>query len=408
VFQPCGFFVASSRFFYLRPAPAGIAAGNHDPCGVFFAFSFCSLHGMLQKDLINEVSYKMGAHASKHILDELADLEDLPRIRNLPGRQRRTGSTKKMVLEAHKLPAPTPDDVADQADGRKEFKFSYTAARHEAIWLVDSLGGFYEGQWLDDVLHLVKGGKEANVYQCLANESVQHIPNGYVAAKVYRPRMLRNLKNDHMYREGRTDLDSDGRTVNDDGMLHAMKKRTEWGRELLHTSWIEHEVKTMEILYAAGLDVPRPLASGDNAILMSYIGDSDVAAPTLNSIRLRDKQAQRLFDRMVHNIERMLACNRIHADLSAFNILYWDGDITIIDFPQAIHPDQNSNAFPIFERDVHRVCEYFQRQGVKVNPRSLATGIWKAQQRRTAPDINPALLDPDDSQDRRLWNTASK
>jgi len=40
------------------------------------------------------------------------------------------------------------------------------ASRHERGWIVDSLGGFYEHRWLDDVIRLVKGGKEANVYQC--------------------------------------------------------------------------------------------------------------------------------------------------------------------------------------------------------------------------------------------------
>lgn len=350
----------------------------------------------------------MAQHASKHVIDDLAELEDLPRVRNIPDRQRRVGSTRKMVAEAHKAQARPTQEVVEQADGRGQFKFSYTAARHEAVWLIESLGGFYEGQWLDDVLRLVKGGKEANVYQCQANPSTQGLLNAFVAAKVYRPRMLRNLKNDHLYRENRVNLDADGREVTDDGMLHAMRKRTEYGRELLHTSWIEHEVKTLEALYAAGLDVPRPLASGGNAILMGYVGDADTAAPTLSSVNLGGREPQRLFDRVVHNIDGMLACNRIHADLSAFNILYWQGEITLIDFPQAIHPDQNSNAYLIFERDVRRVCEYFQRQGVRVNPHSLAAGLWKAHQHRLGPEINPALLDPEDAADRRLWNSVAK
>jgi len=349
----------------------------------------------------------MCAFSSPQNFDDLDDLDFLPDVRNVPHRQRRAGSIRKQALAAHKQPPKPPVEIAEQGDGQESFNFSYTAGRHEGQWLVNSLGGFYEGQLIDDVLRLVKGGKEANVYQCQANPSVQGLPNGYVAAKVYRPRRLRNLKNDHLYREGRSNLDSDGREVTDDGMLHAMAKRTEWGRELLHTSWIEHEVKTMEILHTAGVDVPRPLISGDNAILMSYIGDVDAAAPTLNSVSLPGRQAQRLFERMVHNIDRMLACNRIHADLSAYNILYWEGEITIIDFPQAIHPDQNRNAYPIFERDVRRVCDYFISQGVKVNSRSLASGMWKAYRRPFGPEADPRLLDPEDAGDRRFWQSAS-
>ena len=93
--------------------------------------------------------------------------------------------------------------VAAQADSQEVFHFTYQASRHERGWIVDSLGGFYEQRWVDDVLRLVKGGKEANVYLIQANESVPGLELPYLAAKVYRPRRFRSLKNDHIYREGR-------------------------------------------------------------------------------------------------------------------------------------------------------------------------------------------------------------
>jgi RIO kinase 1 len=74
----------------------------------------------------------------------------------------------------------------------------------------------------------------------------------------------------------------------------------------------------------------------------------------------------------------MLTYQRVHGDLSAFNILYWEGEIALIDFPQAINPDCNPNAYLIFQRDVRRVCEYFAKQGVKSNPAELAEEIWTA------------------------------
>jgi len=72
----------------------------------------------------------------------------------------------------------------------------------------------------------------------------------------------------------------------------------------------------------------------------------------------------------------MLSNNLIHGDLSAFNILYWQGAITLIDFPQVVAPSVNSNAFRIFERDVVRICEYFNRQGVHSSPRKIARDLW--------------------------------
>ena len=44
--------------------------------------------------------------------------------------------------------------------------------------------------------------------------------------------------------------------------------------------------------------------------------------------------------------------------------LYWEGRITLIDFPQVVSLHRNSRAISILERDVERICEYFAGQGV--------------------------------------------
>lgn len=337
---------------------------------------------------------------------DLEEIEAIANIRNIPGRERHASLKQRPSAPPRRRPPQASPERAAQDDTQVSFDFSYHASRHEQVWIVGSLGAFFdEGEWLDDVLRLIKGGKEANVYQCLAKDSVVGLRTPYIAAKVYRPRRFRNLKNDHLYREGRQNLDADGRQINDDRMARAMAKRTDYGQELLHISWIAHEYKTMQALFDAKLDVPRPLVTANNAILMAYIGGDDVPAPTLNSVSLGRKEAQRLFERVMYNIESMLARQRIHADLSAYNILYWDGEITLIDFPQAIEPETNRNAFRIFERDVIRVCEYFSRQGVRSNPRQLASGMWKAHHYHQIPDIHPGMLNPEDENDQAFWRS---
>ncbi len=289
---------------------------------------------------------------------------------------------------------PQPDE------GPGELNFTYHPSRHESEWIVNSLGDFYQNEWISDILRQVKGGKEATVYQCKADPKVT---DGFIAAKVYRPRRFRSLKNDHIYREGRDQLDEDGNVIIDDGKLHAIRKRTAYGLELMHTSWIEHEYKTLQILNKAGADIPVPYASGNNAILMEFIGDEDQAAPTLNSINLERAEADVLFERVIHNVELMLANGCVHGDLSAFNILYWEGDIKIIDFPQVTHPRANRNAFAIFERDLTRVCEYFERMGVHTQPIPLAAKLWTAYRFRMAPEVHPSLLDEESEADREYW-----
>lgn len=272
----------------------------------------------------------------------------------------------------------------------REFQFTYKAARFEEAWLLGSLFEIAEHQWISDVLRKVKGGKEASVYLCRPGAAIPNVE--FVAVKVYRPRMLRNLRNDGMYRQGRSDLDAEGRVVIDDGMLHAMQKKTEYGRELLHQSWIAYEFTAMEELHAAGADVPEPYTMANNAILMEFIGDLGLSAPALSEVSLERSEAKVLFERVLYNLDILLKHERIHGDLSAYNILYWGGDITLIDFPQVISPKVNRHAFTIFERDVKRICDYFAQQGVKTDPKTLALELW------TSHGYSLPRIEPDESE----------
>ncbi len=274
-------------------------------------------------------------------------------------------------------------ELADQTDLENTFQTTYRPAQHEAVWLAESLRPFYVEQKITDVLALVKGGKEASVYRCEAHPST-----GYtrLAAKVYRPRMFRNLRNDAQYREGRDVLTAEGRAVRirDKRTRRALEKGSAYGESVAHTSWLMYEFQALSKLYAAGLPVPEPLAVGSNAVLMGYVGSEDLPASTLNHVHLEDPdEAHALYETVVDSIDRMLGLGVIHGDLSAYNILYWQGSITLIDFPQVTDPQHNRSAREVFGRDVQRVCEYFSGQGVETDAESLAAAIWA---RHMAPD----------------------
>ena len=344
----------------------------------------------------------MKRHLGSKLEDQFDDSGYVPRIRNAPSLK--TRKIKKTRLEHPGMPG-TLQPLAGLDDDRRVFEFSYQASLFEGPWLAGSLGSFFEAHWLDDVLRVIKGGKEATVYLCKANPTTQA---DYLAAKVYRPRQFRNLKKDYLYREGRQDLDSNGEAVWDERMMRAIHKKTAYGQELLHTSWIEYEYMALQVLHQAGADVPIPYTRGNNAILMGYIGDVDMPAPTLNDVDLSPGEARPLFQRVLHNIELMLANNRIHGDLSAFNILYWEGEITLIDFPQSMSPEQSPSTFQIFSRDVTRICEYFARHGVRSNPGKLAADLWTGYRHRMVPEVDPHFLDDQSESDRKYWDKLYK
>lgn len=255
------------------------------------------------------------------------------------------------------------------------FHPTYTPARWEAGWLLDSLRPFYEQDQITDVVAQVKGGKEASVYRCVAHPALDE---PFLAAKVYRPRQFRNLRNDKRYREDRPILTADGRPVkrSDHRIMRAVNKKTAFGAQVTHTSWLMYEFTTMQRLHQARAAVPRPVAVGENAILMTYYGDQTLAAPTLIEVHLARDEASRLFHEVLRNIELMLRRGLIHGDLSAYNILYWDGQVVLIDFPQITNSFTNRHAREILQRDIERVCEYFGRQGVRSDATALLNELW--------------------------------
>ena len=268
------------------------------------------------------------------------------------------------------------NEIADEVSIEVEFKTTYVPGLFEEGWLLQSLRPFYDQGLITDVLARVKGGKEANVYRC---EARPETGLEFVAAKVYRPRMFRNLRNDKMYREGRQVLTADGKMVKktDHRVMRAIGKKSSFGESVAHTSWLMYEFNTLNTLHAAGAAVPQAISSAENAILMGYCGDENMAAPTLSEISLEEDEAKPLFDEAIHNIELMLQHGMIHGDLSAYNILYWDGDITLIDFPQVTDSRANPHAYDILKRDIERVCEYFAAQGVENNPNGILRRLWK-------------------------------
>jgi len=77
-------------------------------------------------------------------------------------------------------------------------------------------------------------------------------------------------------------------------------------------------------------------------------------------------------------------------------VLYWQGDIALIDFPQVVSPDDNRAAYAIFQRDVRRLCEYFISQGLALQPGRLAADLWTAHGYRLVQEFDPRLLKDED------------
>jgi len=94
---------------------------------------------------------------------------------------------------------------------------------------------------------------------------------------------------------------------------------------------------------------------------MEFIGDGGVPAPALKDAPPEDAQAA--YIDVILNVEKAFIAGRlIHADLSEYNILNWNGKLFIIDWGSAVdvsHP----NLVELLTRDIRTINRFFDKLG---------------------------------------------
>jgi RIO kinase 1 len=236
---------------------------------------------------------------------------------------------------------------------------------------IDSaLESFFDEGLISEIIYEVKSGKEATVF-CCRGDGVLQTRHGLIAAKIYRERKSRGFRNDAMYQSGRVHLARPGRAS------RAVAKGSGFGQEVSQAMWIETEWETMNVLADAGVEMAPPLKRNDRSILMPFYGDEDGPAPLLHEIRPDRDTAKRIIDRLLIDIEIMLDHDRVHGDLSPYNILFWNDTATIIDFPQAVDPRLNPAGRELLFRDVENVCKWAARYGVNRPAAKIAGRLWR-------------------------------
>ncbi|MGE3073207.1 MAG: RIO1 family regulatory kinase/ATPase [Dehalococcoidia bacterium] len=226
---------------------------------------------------------------------------------------------------------------------------------------------FLDEGLITEVLNVAKSGKEATVYRCRSHRSLD---TPFAAAKVYHSTGHRSFQRAAIYEEGRD--------FGPGQVRRAVAKHTRFGKEAQLAFWVDHEFELLSSLNYAGADVPAPYACTEKAILMEFLGGENGDSPQLQYADIEPAEAAELFERALWNIELLMRENVVHGDLSAFNILYHEGQLRIIDFPQAIDPRQNTNAKRLLQRDIANVLQYFARHrvGTERNAARMADNLW--------------------------------
>ncbi len=149
-------------------------------------------------------------------------------------------------------------------------------------------------------------------------------------------------------------------------------KRVKKGMSNIVTLWARKEFKNLHRAYNASVRVPRPIHVKGNILLMEFIGDDGIPAPTLNHC----KASREHYIQVIDSIKRLyIDAELVHADLSEYNIFLHNDSIVIFDFGSAVdirHP----NAHLFLERDIANVNRFFSKQGIEVyEPSSIINEI---------------------------------
>ena len=111
----------------------------------------------------------------------------------------------------------------------------------------------------------------------------------------------------------------------------------------------------------------------------------------LQAARLNREELDSALDQLVDGLATMTAEGYAHGDLSAYNLLWWQGRLWFIDFPQAVDIAANIQGLDFLHRDVVNVCSWFERRGVDVDAEAIFAEIIT---RQAAAGAEPAATSP--------------
>ncbi|CAJ1408743.1 unnamed protein product [Effrenium voratum] len=228
------------------------------------------------------------------------------------------------------------------------------------------LSKFLKRGLFDEIHGCISTGKEANVYYATSADGSER------AVKVYKTSIL-VFKDRARYVEGE---------------FRFRQGYCKGNPRKMVAQWAEKEMRNLRRLAAAGIPCPEANRSSDvpvafakkrrnvihadsvqvidvrqNVLVMDFLGQESNAAPRLKDTDGLDSSAwQSLYiDCAVLMRKMMQQCRLVHGDLSEYNMLYFAGNLYIIDVSQSVESD-HPHALDFLKRDCVNVNSFFGKR----------------------------------------------
>jgi RIO kinase 1 len=190
---------------------------------------------------------------------------------------------------------------------------------------------------------VVSSGKEARVYWGKAKDGTD------LAVKIYLTSSAEFKAGMHKYIEG-------------DPRFKDVKHDT---RSLIAV-WAQKEFRNLREADEAKVRVPKPIAVKSNIVIMEFIGENGVSAPSFKE--QPPENPEKVYKSIVISLKRLYQKAKIvHGDLSEYNMMMWKGKPVIFDVSQSVSIQHPLAEF-MLRRDLANVNRFFKRQDVEVIP----------------------------------------
>ncbi len=195
---------------------------------------------------------------------------------------------------------------------------------------------------------VISTGKEANVfYADGVDEEGNEIP---IAVKIYRIETSEFYKMDeYLFGDKRFDM----RRISKKDIVYV---------------WTEKEFRNLKRACEADINVPRPITYMRNVILMEFIGEDEIPAPTLSTLGTSLKEfvdVEKFFEDLVDNVRKLYRnAELVHADLSEYNVMLFEDEPWLIDMGQSVLID-HPLAMSYLDRDLRNLLRFFSKFGIK-------------------------------------------
>ena len=194
---------------------------------------------------------------------------------------------------------------------------------------------------LDEVNGVVNAGKEARVYWGKNKEGNDLAVKIYLTTSAeFRKGMFKYIEGDYRFK----------------GIKHDTRS--------MIFAWAQKEFRNLEQAFRAKVRVPKPVAVKNNVLVMEFIGQDGVNAPSLKEQAPDDPE--KVYGVLLTFLKRLFRkADLVHGDLSEYNIMIWRGRPVIFDMSQSV-PISHPLASALLRRDLENLNKFFGRLDVQV------------------------------------------